>query len=562
MATVTFTNFKNGLDTRRSELTTQPGALLQLQDAHINEGAEVEKRQAFVLASPAAPNTFGGETWAGGIQTFGSIYDPGNWSAPISYLRLQHPAVVDGAVYNPVYHQMTGVTCSTSFGGAAWVAATFSDGNTFVYYNGKYIPAFRNGRVLQDSTNTVAARNMFIATQLVNQINSLGSSFTALLPQLATDGVSAQFDMWSVPNYTYTLVTEATSSAGNLSAAVISQQFDPVTAVAASSSFYILSANAGGSIQSIKINFGSGWTNILSTPIVFDENVPLTAFNVVSAISNYTSGNIVSASCSDEIITITLDSSQGTAQNGLNLQVNLAGDIAVDNIGFTLSGSWASGDTVTQVLFNYTGSKTTTIYSGTVTYGANDTLITFANNVAAAIRSYCVTNKLPYTASATNGSVYLSRTVCDSSVPIGASGSSVSFTTANGTLTAISGLPALSGVSGVASPTSVYFVFHTDIDRYGSIQDSYFQTASSFTFSIVIGGGTTPYTYLWSINNSQMTIQNATTNSPTLSWNPVYTGSSYEITANLTCVITDATGEQALVVVPVTAVYNYSSYNI
>ena len=55
-----------------------------------------------------------------------------------------------------------------------------------------------------------------------------------------------------------------------------------------------------------------------------------------------------------------------------------------------------------------------------------------------------------------------------------------------------------------------------------------------------------------------MTIQNATTNSPTLSWNPVYTGSFYEITANLICVITDATGEQALVVVPVTAVSNYS----
>ena len=51
MANVTFSNFKNGLDTRRSELTTQPGALLTLQDAHINEGAEIEKRFAFLNAS-------------------------------------------------------------------------------------------------------------------------------------------------------------------------------------------------------------------------------------------------------------------------------------------------------------------------------------------------------------------------------------------------------------------------------------------------------------------------------------------------------------------------------
>jgi hypothetical protein len=159
--------------------------------------------------------------------------------------------------------------------------------------------------------------------------------------------------------------------------------------------------------------------------------------------------------------------------------------------------------------------------------------------------------------------VYLSRTVCDSSVPIGTSGSSVSFTTANGTLAAISGLPASSGVTGAVIPTSAYFVFNYTVKTgQVNITTSSWSTASSFTFSIVVGGGTTPYTYLWSINNSQMTIKNATTNSPTLSWNPVFTGSLYEITANLTCVITDATGEQALVVVPVTALYNYSSYNI
>ena len=44
----TIANFKPGLDVRRSELTSQPGTLLRLIDAHINEGAEIEKRKSLV----------------------------------------------------------------------------------------------------------------------------------------------------------------------------------------------------------------------------------------------------------------------------------------------------------------------------------------------------------------------------------------------------------------------------------------------------------------------------------------------------------------------------------
>lgn len=47
MAYVELTNFKYGLDSRRSVLTEPPGALSVLRNAYINQGGEIEKRRAF-----------------------------------------------------------------------------------------------------------------------------------------------------------------------------------------------------------------------------------------------------------------------------------------------------------------------------------------------------------------------------------------------------------------------------------------------------------------------------------------------------------------------------------
>lgn len=49
-------NFKFGLETRKSEMTANPGSLLTCNNAHINQGGEVEKRRAFFPQSSA----FGG----------------------------------------------------------------------------------------------------------------------------------------------------------------------------------------------------------------------------------------------------------------------------------------------------------------------------------------------------------------------------------------------------------------------------------------------------------------------------------------------------------------------
>lgn len=74
-STFEISNFSFGLDTRRSEYTSKPGVLQTLQNAHINQGGEIEKRKAFApIYLPA--NTFGMLAALSSIYVFGSATFP------------------------------------------------------------------------------------------------------------------------------------------------------------------------------------------------------------------------------------------------------------------------------------------------------------------------------------------------------------------------------------------------------------------------------------------------------------------------------------------------------
>ena len=65
-------DFRGGLDTRRLDVTANPGTLVTLKNAHITRGGEIEKRQAFVSLATLPTNTFGPAAAGGQIYVFGS----------------------------------------------------------------------------------------------------------------------------------------------------------------------------------------------------------------------------------------------------------------------------------------------------------------------------------------------------------------------------------------------------------------------------------------------------------------------------------------------------------
>lgn len=362
MASTAFSNFKNGLETRRSELTTQPGALLTLQDAFVNEGAEIEKREAFTKASDAAPDTFSIEASGVGVTTFGSIADPGGWTPPVTYMRLQHPAVLDGAVEvlgqnNPF--AMVGVNCSTSFGGEPWVAATFADGNTYCFWATNYVPAFRNGLVIQDGTATPQARNLFIATQLRNQLASFSPEIYSV-GALTNSGIGYYFDFQSVPSYPFSLVATAVSNTGGtIVAKVVSNQTDGTQGSAAATSFSLLTATAiTDTVTSIKVQFnGVNWTEILGATVAWAVDITTMAAAVASQINLFQSGFIDSATSSVGVVSIALDPALGPAQNNLKIQVTTGGNTTIGSGTTTTPGGLSAVATPASVNFVLSGNK-------------------------------------------------------------------------------------------------------------------------------------------------------------------------------------------------------------
>jgi len=487
MPYISFSNWKYGLDTRRSELTSQPGTLLALTDAVVNEGAEIENRKAFNQASVAAASTFGLETVSSGLLTFGSIADPGGWTSPVSYQRLQHPAVINGASFNATYHTMTAVNCSTSFGGNAWVVATFSDGNTYAYYNGTPIYAWYAGTVL---------RGLEAVDKLATILNTNIAAVSGFhVSTLTTGGGTSYFDFWSDVGLSYAAVIgdasgtvtntdyiqSVTSGSGTLTVQQMFNNVSAVSGVQATGSFWITGGSTG-SVTSIKVNS----VTITSGTVNFNTNVTQTAADICSNINSFLSSPDYTASYNSpdgKVAQVVISANvTGTSPNGFVIQVNASGDFCVDNTIIDFSkGSPANGATCT----NITPAGGANIINGGPPTLAGTNYAQWAADIATNIRAYSGTSG--YTAVAITpvggvsaSAVVISKLVRNSNDSIPAT---VAVTTSSGTPT---------------DAHSVNVTTNTPINVVLAVPAS--QTVGgnqSILESLNVIGGTAPYTYLW-----------------------------------------------------------------
>ena len=181
MANIDIANFKYGLDSRRSDLTSIPGTLLTLNNCHINQGGQIDKRFSFVRTLMPA-NTFGLQATDAGLATFGSVASgtialPGGLN--LIYQQLQHPAVsVFGAIYSAGVHAMTGIVWSTSYMGKALVCASYADGYVFLFYNGTAIIQSYAGRMLS-GFGTQDLLRQYTQKDIQYAINALTNGFQA-----------------------------------------------------------------------------------------------------------------------------------------------------------------------------------------------------------------------------------------------------------------------------------------------------------------------------------------------------------------------------------------------
>lgn len=223
MPSFAINNWKGGLDSRRSMLTSSPNVLLQGNNLHVNQGGELEKRKAFVRKIQPS-GTFGAQPTPTTIYVFGSTTDPGVQS-PFTYQQLTVPS---GA-------SMTGVVCSTLFANEPFVVATFSDLKTYAFYKGAYLSDFIAGEA------NIFPNNAGIAAGLAALVNASGQ-YTATYNN---GGVGVDtFDVFSVPTTTngnpYTATINLSSAAGTLTSSNISAGSASTAAGIATGSFQIV----------------------------------------------------------------------------------------------------------------------------------------------------------------------------------------------------------------------------------------------------------------------------------------------------------------------------------
>lgn len=482
MSYIALQNFKAGLDARRSELSSVPGALLTAQDGHISQGGEFEKRKGFWYFSAVAAETFGAETIATGIAVFGSGTDPGGWATGVYYQQLKHPAVYLGATYDSAEHDMTAVVASTSYGGYAWVVATYTDGKTYAYWNGIPIPAFYAGTVLSAWT-----ANENLAEMLSDFIAAL-SNFTSTW----TTG-NGSFDVYSTPGLQYSLVIgdptgavttngfeqSVTSGTGVLKVTQKFDQITPIAGVSAVGGFYLLGGSSG-SVTHIYVNS----VDIIGAAVPFNSNLQQTIQDVASAVNSYLSSPDYTASADTSTGQITITAvDAGIAKNGFVVEVVVTGNLIVDNSAFLLPSS--SGASCSSVLLNPSSTELLraadipVVCSGT-NYNA------WATAIAASIALNGITaGNTGYTAWATGQTVRISKLDRKSNDALP---TNYNVVTSAGTAT-----DATVSIT-VVTPLNVQLAVPSN-QNMGT-----FAVASQLE-SLNISGGITPYTYQWVIQS-------------------------------------------------------------
>jgi len=527
------TDFRYGLDSRRSELTSRTGVLLRCQNGSITQGAEVRKRMAFVKSS-LLPGCYGLAVSLQGFITFGSGALPAGmvaYPAYNGYLGAGMPQVSYMQLTSPLGSAMTAVLTSiASFNNKPFVLATFGADGTFVFYDGVLVPDFTSGLVL-----TGQLTNAEQATALMNLVNET-TNYTATINP-ATPTVVA---ISGINGNTYASTeTVTTANSGALAVNELNQAQPAIAGAQAVGSFELTAGVVGTGATLAYVGFVWIGTNtaghgLLSANVPFDTTVQKTAIDVAANINANSGANGgYSALANGNVISIYAPI--GASINGTNIRVgcglssNNDGAIICGGCSFTVTASGADNLTITQIVDSNGAVDLLT---------ATFELSTYAGNVNAwlmAIAENINVGGTGHAAIAFGNTLYLPFDG-DSATLYPVAPAMLETITVDFTI--VAGAPVITGVPTIrasAYPTSV--VGSTAASPTGQNQPTNLVT-------ITARGGTpfatgAPYAYQWSVGSPLFYATDPTSNSTAFA---LALRDYVPVASTATCTITDSTG--------------------
>jgi hypothetical protein len=339
MATAIVENFSRGLDTRRSELTTALGVLTRIENAFINQGAEIEKRKGFIgtniQPTPASgvSATFGIEALRDSIVIFGGQEnnDP-NWPPTgFSYQRLYRPATDANALV-----EATGVIYSRVFNNKAFVIAEMSDGVINCFYDGELVQDINYlGRVLPDQDTRL--KFFYSILKAFENVEGYTAALNNATPANATGVIITGQD-----GKKYSVAASGTGvfEDNELEVQKLSNPVAGIPGTAAIGSFTITDLQIARPTVNKITSITVGGTELLPgapDAIGCDVSAEETAARVVAAIQS-NSGIGYTASNIGGTVIITADET-ADAENGKDIVVTTVGRVLIGHVSIKLSGN-------------------------------------------------------------------------------------------------------------------------------------------------------------------------------------------------------------------------------
>lgn len=368
MSVFSIQNWRYGLDTRRSELTSQPGVLETAQNVHINQGAEVEKRKAFVNLGSFTNNVFGLEVAGASLVAFGSVsYGAVTVPSGVTYVQCAHPT--DST------KSMTAVLCSCDFGGQAFCVAEFSDGNVFWFTANVVAGANNNVGAVIYSTIAGQVFTTIAGVQTLAQIaaqlrNSLTADPFYTAGWLIGGVTSTGFNLIAPYGTTWSPVVSVNSTnSGQITTALLSTGEAPVAAGTGAGAL-TLYAGTTGSLATL-VDVASSSYNLITSAVAFTTNVAGTAGAIVSAINSQgtTANPTLGLSAAQIANSVAISTTAAIGSNFLKLSLSTGSNLCFENMAFDFSGI----TTVPTVKNIYTTNGTNSV-PGTAKYGTEGSI--------------------------------------------------------------------------------------------------------------------------------------------------------------------------------------------
>jgi hypothetical protein len=356
MGTIWLRDIKGGLDTRRMAEALPGGSAIRAKDGHVTRGGEFEQRAAFVKEYDLPAGLTVGLGY--GLST---IYVFGHAAPPVmpkgvTYQRLQHP---DGVT--PLFRILSFDLFATKI----YVAAEFTDGSQYHFYDGVRVTDWQDGRARVSFQVTGGGLQAATSASCSFTVTGGSASIVNTFGDIKLDGVS----IISAPvQHTGDNSTTATAIAAAINADVSAPDYTaaavgavvtitaaatgiaangltPVLTLTGDVSAGTITAMSGGSVAAMSqlADIQVNGISIINGAVDWVTSNAVTAAAIAEAINNYSSTPDYTATVIDNKINL-LAADPGVAANGFAVTFTLVRNFAVTpSAGVALANGLAPG---------------------------------------------------------------------------------------------------------------------------------------------------------------------------------------------------------------------------